>query len=261
MINILIPTGDNSKGYQQMIESLSHFFDVNIIVGLTQKQESQIEKLDNVRYVVFKDGTDKEEMLNSLSMFVLAGQIVILRRAVEAKKLEKLFESKAGITLAKTRARNKFFAFFVNLWHKLVQMFFGVKFYEGDNSIIKFSEDLSEVLLQTGNLSYNSRVNRWKGVDQVSVEVDDGKTERFPADKKQNLIYSLAAAALIVVAVAVTVLLCVFANINFVLGLLIVCVDIICVFMAIILVMMLAFNRKVGKKNVGEGEIVGGKVD
>ena len=60
---------------------------------------------------------------------------------------------------------------------------------------------------------------------------------------------------------AVTVLLCVFANINFVLGLLIVCVDIICVFMAIILVMMLAFNRKVGKKNVGEGEIVGGKVD
>ena len=261
MINVLIPIGSNLKSYQQMIDGLSHFYDVNIIVGLSEKQEDQIVKLDNVRYVIFKDGTDREAMINSLSMFVLAGQILILRRAVDAKKLEKILSSNAGITLAKNRPGNKFTAFFINLWHKLVQMFFGVKFYEGDNSIIKFSQDLSEVLLQTGNLSYNSRVNRWKGVDQTVVEVDWGKAEKFSTDKKQTLIYSLTAAALIVVATVVTVLLCVFANINFVLGLLIVCIDIICIFMAIILLMMLAFNNKVGKKIVGEGEIVGGKLD
>ena len=109
--------------------------------------------------------------------------------------------------------------------------------------------------------SYNSRVNRWKGVGQATYEVDYGKAEKFPTDKKQSLIYGVTASILIVVAVLVTTLLCLLTKINFVLGLLIVSVDIICIFMAIILFMMLAFNSKVGKKIVGEGEIVGGKVD
>ena len=261
MINILIPVGQDLKSYQHMIDGLSCFTDVNIIVGLSEKQEEQFARVDNVRYLVFKEGTDKEAMLNSLSMFVLAGEILILRRPVEAKKLEKILQSNADITLAEKKPRNKFVNFFVNIWHKLVQAFFGVKFYEGDNSIIKFSQDLSEVLLQTGNLSYNSRVNRWKGVGQATYEVDYGKAEKFPTDKKQSLIYGVTASILIVVAVLVTTLLCLLTKINFVLGLLIVSVDIICIFMSIILFMMLAFNSKVGKKIVGEGEIVGGKVD
>ena len=111
MINVLIPIGSNLKSYQQMIDGLSHFYDVNIIVGLSEKQEDQIVKLDNVRYVIFKDGTDREAMLNSLSMFVLAGQILILRRAVDAKKLEKILSSNAGITLAKKPTRQQIYCF------------------------------------------------------------------------------------------------------------------------------------------------------
>lgn len=257
MTNILIPIGDNTKGYSEMIDYLSDHFEVNIIVGINQENENYIKRLDNVRYVIFKNGTDKEAMLNSLSMFVLAGQTVILRRAVDGKKLDRFLSTNAEITLAKTQSKNKVCSFFINLWHKIVQIFFGVKFYDGDSNIIKFSKNLSEVLLQTGNISYNSRVNRWKGVEQVSVVVDDGKGEKFQTDKKQDLIYSLSAVMFITLAVIITVLLCIFVNVNFVLGLLIVCVDIIFVFIAIILIMMLAFNRKIGKKNVGEGEIVG----
>ena len=92
MINILIPVGQDLKSYQHMIDGLSCFTDVNIIVGLSEKQEEQFARVDNVRYLVFKEGTDKEAMLNSLSMFVLAGEILILRRPVEAKKLEKILQ-------------------------------------------------------------------------------------------------------------------------------------------------------------------------
>ena len=258
MINVIIPVVEDVQKYQKMIAQLLVYSDVNIIVGLTENIDKSFIKEDGVKYLVFKDNTNKEQMINSLSMFVLSGKILILRQTLGQKDLEKFIFSNQSILLAKEKSRNKFVDFFVMLWRLIVHMFFGVGFYQGNTSVIMFSQDLSEVLLQIGNLSYNSRVNRWRGVVESSANVSLSKTDKYPVDKKQNLIYILSSSTLFAVAILFTVLLCLFVNINFILGLLIVCVDIICAFVAIILLMMLAFNNKVGKKNVGEGELIGG---
>ena len=258
MINVIIPVVKNQQQYQKMIAQLLVYSDLNIIVGLTEDIDKTFIKEDGVRYLVFKNNTNKEQMINSLSMFVLSEKILILRQTIEKKDLEKFLFSNQPILLAKEKKKNKFANFFVKLWHIIVHIFFGVGFYEGNTDVIMFSQDLSEVLLQIGNLSYNSRVNRWRGVVESSVDVSLSKSDKYPIDKKQNLIYTVVASTLFAVAILFTLLLCLFVNINFILGLLIVCVDIICVFVAIILFMMLSFNNKVGKKIVGEGELISG---
>ena len=256
MVNVIIPIVKDLQNYQKMIQQLSAYIDVNIIVGVTEQISKQIVDLEKSKVIVFKNDTNKEQMINSLSMFVLGGKILILRRVLQKEDLEKFLFSNESVLLASSKKRSKVANFFVKLWHKMVRLIFGVAFYEGDTSAIMFSQDLSEVLIQTGNLSYNSRVNRWKGITEQNVEVKGENKEKYPGDKKEKLVYSLSASILLALAIIITVLLCVFVNINFILGLLIVCIDIIFVFISIVLFMMLAFNNKVGAKNIAEGEII-----
>ncbi len=260
MINVIIPITSVEKGYAEMIGELAFYDELNVLVGIWESCQDKIVFDSNVKTIVFKDGTNKEQMINSLSMLVLAGKILILRRALGRKDLEKFLSSNESIVLGAKKKRNKVASFFVGIWHKFIKLIFGVGFFEGDTSAIMFDEDFSEVLLQAGNISYNSRVNRFRGVTEKTVEIAEGKADPYPIDKKQTAVYSSISAGLVAVAVLVTVLLCLFVNISFIIGLLIACVDIICVFMAGIFMMMLFFNRRVGKRFVGEGEIVASNV-
>ncbi len=257
MINVIIPITTVEKGYQEMIDNLLMFDDVNILVGLCENCKDKIFLDTNAKSLVFQDGTNKEQMINSLSLLVLAGPILILRRPIGKKDLEKILSTNETIVLANGKKRNKIASFFVDLWHKFIKLIFGVGYFEGDTSVIMFDDDFSEVLLQVGNISYNSRVNRFKGVSEKTVDIAQGKKEAYPIDKKQAVVYSSISVGLIAVALAVTLLVTLLvSNISFIIGLLIACVDVICVFMAGVFLMMLFFNRKVGKRHVGEGVIV-----
>lgn len=259
MINVVIPITNFDKSYDEMLAELSLYDELNVLVGVCENYQGKMFN-DNFKTVVFQNGTNKEQMINSLSMLVLAGKILILRRALGRKDLQKFISSNEPIVLGAKKKRNKVASFFVGIWHKFIKLIFGVGFFEGDSSTIMFDEDMSEVLLQAGNISYNSRVNRFRGIREKTVDVIEGKVDPYPVDKKQAIIYSCISAGLVAVATLVTVLLCLFVNISFIIGLLIACVDIICVFMAGIFIMMLFFNRRVGKRFVGEGEIVASNI-
>ena len=256
MINVLIPITENLQDYSKMITSISMYSDVNIIVGITESLNEKVVKEDNVNYFVFENAANKEEILNALGKFVLAGKILILKKPLSKKDFEKVIFTKEKIVVQKIQPKNRFVAFFTKIWHAIVKLFFGVAFYEGDTSVIMFNEDLADVLIQTGNISYNSRVNRWRGITEQTIDLDDKNKVGYPVDKKQNLIYSVMVGVLIAFAVLFTTLISIFVNINFIIGLLIVCVDILCIFTSILLIMMMIFNNKVGKKNVEQAKII-----
>ena len=256
MVNVLIPINENYQEYSRLISEISFYNDINIIVGITEDLEKNVIKDENVKYLVFKNGSNKEEILNAMSKFVLAGKILILRKSISKKDFNKIIATNEKIVITKSKPTNKFVSFFKKIWHKIVKLFFGVAFYEGNTSVIMFDDDLSEVLLQTGNISYNSRVNRWRGIDETAVDIEDKKTVKFPVDKKQNITFSITIACLIAFVALASTLICLFVNLTFILGLFLACVDIICIFVALLLLLMLLFNNKVGEKNIKEAVLI-----
>lgn len=255
MVNVLIPITDKENDYSRLIAEISFYENINIIVGMTEEINKKIIREENVKYMVYKNGANKEEILNSISKFVLAGKLLILRKPISKKEFNKIIFTNEKILLAKSKPQNKFISFFKKVWHKIVKLLFGVAFYEGDTSVIMFDENLAEVLLQTGNVSYNTRVNRWRGITESSLEIENNSSVKYPVDKKQNIIYSVVIACLLAIVVIVTTLVCLFVNLNFILGLFIVCLDIICIFVSLLLLFMMLFNNKVGQKNIGNASI------
>ena len=103
----------------------------------------------------------------------------------------------------------------------------GVRLYDGDTSAIYFGEDLATVLAQSNNLSYSSRVDRWRGVEQSSVIVE-GEPVKTEVDKKENIKYLLYGLLTLMLGVAVTTVVAIFAKVSVIIGLFLFCLDAIC---------------------------------
>ena len=77
----------------------------------------------------------------------------------------------------------------------------GVKEYDGNTSVVYLDENISAVVAESGNLSFASRVNRWRGVEQKTIEVENSQI-KYKANKNSNIKYSLITVLLVLLATA-----------------------------------------------------------
>ncbi|MBP3345368.1 MAG: hypothetical protein J6K97_04110 [Clostridia bacterium] len=262
MINVVIPITKNYKNYHKILEALSGSFDIKVLLGVTGDDYSaainEFQENENFQIFKFDKSADKEEMINALQEYIIDGSIMVLRKPVKAEEFDKMIGLERDVVTCK-KVRNKFSAFMFKMWQRFTKLVLGVKMYAGDTSAIYFNDDISDVVVRSGNLSYSSRVNRWKGIKQAVLTVE-GEAEKASVDKKANFTYILTTVLLIAAAVVITTCVCVFAKVTILLGLVLFCIDAIAVAISVILMTMLAFNNITGKRNVRKAIILDQKV-
>lgn len=251
MVNVVVPISENAKSFYKILGRLNHFDSLNVHVGVCESEYdwliSQIGNDGGLFIHKYPDGTDREEMINSLQVYIESGPLLIMRKPITMDELNKFLTQNKEVVSCE-RDLGKFKSFLFMIWQKILKLFMGVNLYNGDSSVIYFSEEISMVLSQSGNLSYSSRVNRWKGVEQATVDVL-GEKAKTSVDKKKNLIYSISILAGIIMAVLVTTLVCIFVKVGIVVGLLIACLDILALATSLILSILITFNCMVGKRH------------
>lgn len=186
MINLIFPLVKIEDGTLSFIEKTKKRKDVNLFIGVTNSLKSKIkisQNLKNVKVVVFEDNSKKEEIINTLKDYVKKGKILFLRKPISQKELDDFVSSKSDITYLKRKSQGKFKDFFHNLSNKIIKWLFGFSPYEGDPSAIMFGEEPAEILQEASNVSYATRVNRWKGYSFSTIETD-GLPEKMEYNKK-----------------------------------------------------------------------------
>lgn len=186
MVNIILPVISNFENYANFIKS-SKRKDVTFFVGVTKEGESFFSKSKFVKLYIFENGSAKEEIINSLSSRVGDGKVILMRKLISNDELDSFIKSKTDITVCAVKEKNKLCVFFNNIWKKIIKFIFDFKFFSGDVSVVAISEKLNLVVRNIPNLSYVTRVNRWIGVTESSVE-----TVSKPEKKEYNSIKNLA---------------------------------------------------------------------
>ena len=249
MLNVVIPIVTNVKGYQKLVSKLVDLEDVNVLIGITSSLKSQVEAWsgDNVYIIEFEDGSSREAIINGLHRYIGEGSIMILRKPISIEEFNNFVISKKDIVLCNKNYSPVKRNFFL-LWQKILKLFLGLKQYEGDTSAILFSEDISSVLNDSVDLSFTSRVDRWRGLEQGFVQVQ-GEAVKTDVDTKAIMKYFLIALTALIIGTVVTVCVCLFVNVSIIIGLLLACLDIICVMVILIMIVLVIFNYSIGKKH------------
>ncbi|MBQ8908952.1 MAG: hypothetical protein IJY90_01485 [Clostridia bacterium] len=262
MLNIVIPLNVSIDKYRHLLDAVAGSNEINVLLGVKHEQYAAVLNeyghLENFNFFEFDNPTSQEQMINSMQEYIVEGPILILRKPVTLKEYNKFVNSDRDIVTSK-KVRSKFKSFVFNLWQKLTKLIFGVKMYAGDYSTIFFNSDIANVVLSTGNLSYSSRVNRWKGIRQ-GVVTTEAKEEKHKMDKTSALKYILAVVGLITVGVAVTTVVSLFVDMTIMIGLFLFGLVGICVAVSLILIAMLIFNTLVGKKQYGQAIVMDKRV-
>lgn len=248
MINVLVPITTFSTKYKEILLELADEEDVNLLVGISNKIKNEVAFIPNEKVFIYDDCFDKESILNALFTKVKEGSLVVMRQPITMKEFQKLLSNGEHIVTCK-KQRNPVKAFFFKIWQKILKAFLGVNLYNGDTSVVYFSEVLLPILFESGNLSFASRVDRWIGVDKGSEPLSC-EQEKYNPDKKAITKYCIFANISLLIACLVTTFVCVFANVGIVLGLLLFCIDAICLAIILILVTIIIFNCSVGRRNV-----------
>lgn len=254
MINVIVPIVHNAKSYKKVLSSLVNVDNVNVLIGVVSSQMSVLQTLegDNIYYVEFKDGSNREAIINSLQKYIGDGALLIMRKPILPNELSEFLNTDKDVVVCKrnmSTVKNLFF----QLWQKILRLCLGVRLYDGHTSVIYLGEDIATVISGTRNLSYSTRVDRWKGLVHGSVIVQ-GEPVKTDKDIKLNIKYALIALLAIIIGVVVTVVVSLYARVNIIVGLLLFCLDVICLATALILLVMIIFNNTVGKKNFGYAE-------
>ncbi len=248
MINVIIPIIQNAKSYRKIIAELSAHEDIDIFIGIVSGQKGYLEfpNTENVHVIEYNNEARREEIINSMQKYIQGGDLFIMRKPIAYNEFLNFVRNGADIVVCK-KDYTPLKRFFFNIWQRILKIFLGIKLYEGDTSAIYFEENLVSVLSQGNNLSYSSRVDRWRGVSQDSVVVQGGpvKTE---VDKKENIRYILFGILALVIGIAVTTLVAIFARVSIVIGLFLFCLDAICLAIFLLLLLVVVFNSIVGKK-------------
>lgn len=251
MLNVVVPIVNNSKRYVKLLTSLSNVNGVNVFVGYVTSQKNDLLSVEgnNFNFIEFKDGSHREEIINSLQKYLGEGAILILRKPITMNEFNSFANTKRDIVTCR-RTLTKIQSFFMGLWQKILKLCLGVKLYDGDTSAIYFGDDISSVVLNSSNLSYNSRVNRWKGVDQDTTVVEGDKV-KADKDTKTNINSMIISFIALLIGVVVTTIVSIYATVNIIVGLLLFCLDVICLSVILIFAIMTIFNNIVGKKQYG----------
>lgn len=248
MINILIPITQNAKGYKKIIADLSSNEEAEIFIGVisSQKNALQYPNRDNIHVIEYDNSAKREEIINSMQKYIQVGELFIMRKPITYNEFKDFLKNDMDIVVCKTNL-SPIKKFFFMIWQKILRLCLGVRLYDGDTSAIYFGEDLAAVLAQSNNLSYSSRVDRWRGVDQGSVIVE-GEPVKTEVDKKENIKYLLFGLLALILGAAVTTVVAIFARVNVIIGLFLFCLDAICLAVFLLLLVVIIFNTVVGKK-------------
>ena len=159
-----------------------------ILIGVVENLSSSIKlpKEFNGKLKVFKNGTYKEEIINSFNNDIDEGKTLICRKAISSQEINQFFESESDITICAEK-RSKIKNFFFKIWQYFIRLLFGFEFFDGDISIVCFNTNLFPVISNLNNLSYSSRVNKWKYVTISTIE-----TAEPPALKEYSKTRSIA---------------------------------------------------------------------
>ena len=248
MLTVLIPITDKAEKFNKLLSSLDGDDEIMVCVGVRKSQRKQLgfSESENITIFEFDDNSKREEILNALSLNLQEGEVMVLRKPITIEEFNKFYSCKEDIAVCKQQ-RGKIGKFFHNLWQKILKLCLGVKLYEGDTSVIKFNEDIGAVLSQTHDLSYATRVDRWKGLTTESIETKEEKV-KAEKDKKSILMCSITAVVALVVALVTSLCVCLLTKVNIIGGLLLVCLDVICLAVICVMMVMVGFNCEVGKK-------------
>ena len=178
MLNIIFPVISEFELNSTYLKKLK--ISGNILVGVTEEGAEFFKfKKVGMKVIVFKNGSRKEEIINSLQEHLKEGKILILRKKLKEDEISGFLSSQTDITICAKKKRNKVGEFFYKLWEKIIRVLFDLTSFDGDISAICFSEKLTSVIKNIPNLSSVSRIHRWKGVSVGVIE-----TSSKPAKKE-----------------------------------------------------------------------------
>jgi len=245
MTNIIVPV--NNDEMVLFCEKIAKMKNVNIIIGITESLKDKFKsKAKNISINAFPDGTYKEEMINVLKKYLDAGKVVIVRKNIELDELDKFINSDSEITMCKVK-RNKFQLFWFNLWQKVMNILFGFRYFEGDISVIAFSENLFPVINNVDSLSSASRVDKWRGATFNYID-----TKSQPVKKEYNKLRSnlmlYGWIALFLAIIASTVVFFLFVKATFIYALLFACAIILGGVGVFVSSAVYGMNIKIGQK-------------
>lgn len=252
-MNIVIAVNDRNKDkFNSLLKELDGQ-NVQVFVGIEEKNAqciAEFNESENIYISKFQDGCKKESMINGLQKYVQPGATLVLRKPITLEEVQLFLGCNRDVATCKVQ-RSKIKAFFFGLWQVVLKFFLGVREYEGETSAVYINNDISSVVGESGNLSFSTRVNRWRGIEQTTIEVKGQPAEK-ETDKKPIIKYSIIAITSILLAIIVTTVLCLTVNVGIVIGLLIVCLDVICLAISIMTIIIAVFNSRIGKKNPEE---------
>lgn len=252
MINVIIPITDNKMNFNNIISKLKNSEDVNVYIGACESVYNEIEFLvedcENIEIIKFQQQSKREEIVNSLQRYVGLGSTIIMRKPITFEEFNQFANCKKDVATC-DRNLSKFKNYIFIVWQKILKFLLGIRQYEGDTSVVFLSEDISAVVTESGNLSYASRVNRWRGIEESTIKVKSQplKNELDKVSLLKNLAIAFSA---LLMAVIVTTCVCVFTNVTIIIGLLLICLDIICFAIIVLTIVMAILNSIVGAKYV-----------
>ncbi len=248
MLNVLIPIVSNVKAYQKLLSALNSADNLNVLVGITSSLKSQLTSIgENVYVIEYEDGSSRESIINGLQKYLEEGAVMILRKPITIEEFNNFIRTKKDVVVCK-KNEGKVKQFITFIWQKLLKLFLGIKLYEGDTSVILFGEDVSSIFSSINDLSFSSRVDRWKGLEQGVVEVK-GSAVKTEIDKMAVIKYMIIALISLLISVVVTTCVSLFVPMSIIIGLLLFCLDIISLTIICIMVVLILFNFSVGKKH------------
>lgn len=255
MTNIILPVIDDFEGYAALVKELK-IPDAHILVGVTEAGAQAFKfRKAGMRVTIYKDGSAKEEIINALQSQLEDGKTLIMRKKLSKQEVAKFLDSKADITVCDKKPRNKFSEFFYNLWKKIIRLMFDLTFFDGDVSAVAFSENLSGVIQNISNLSYASRINRWKGVSEGAVQTSSKPAKKEYSRLKNNVML-IGWTALFLAVVASTAVYFLFEPATFLAGFLWTCAIVISSLCLILAVVIYIMNIKTGKRHFKKAEEV-----
>ena len=124
---------------------------------------------------------------------------------------------------------------------------FDFSFFEGDVSVVALGENAAMVAKNITNLSYATRINRWKGLSQSAVSVAS-KPAKKEYDKVKVNAMLIGWIALFLAVIASTAVYFVFAKASFLAGFLWACALLLSLLSVVIAINIYLLNVKTGKR-------------
>lgn len=168
MINVLVSATEDFEGFEKFIQE-NYVRGVKFFVGVTEDNKGKIKKTSGVEIHTYKNGSNREEIINALHKIPLKkGKIIVVRRPLTKEEFSSLCESDADIVSFK-KPKNKFVSFFKDWTRKIVRRIFSFKVFD-DISAVCFGENMFEFMQVCPNLSTASRIDKFVGVECQEIE-------------------------------------------------------------------------------------------